>query len=201
MKLLSPFTPSTLVEGDVGASLFDHDSADNVVSLEKRRTSVDLSETSQQELDWLCTATGGGRADVIRMSLYLFWLLAGMENRNLAIVIRDDDGKNVLFVPTLAAINGLLRGSTADKRLRLTLELPAKALRELEELRKYTGENKKADVIRQAIHLNWALFNEVQKGRKVVVREPTGEEYDLFVPEAGNIQAPESIVQMTSYGQ
>ena len=199
MKLTSPTNP---IEGNVGASLIDQDSAENVVSLQKRRTSVDLSMESQEELDWLRTTTGArNRADVIRMALYLFWLLAGMENKSLAIVIRDDDGKNVLFVPTLAAINGLLRASTAEKRLRLTLELPAKALRELEELRLYTGETKKADVIRQAIHLSWALFNEVQKGRKVVVRELGGEEYDLFVPKAGGVQVPETIVQMTSFGR
>lgn len=158
---------------------------DNVIMLEKRRTSVDLSARTLKELDWLA---GGPetkrRAEALRTSLYLFWILAGMEVRKLEIFIRDPNGKNALFVSTLNAINGLLRSSIKTDGIRLTLELPARTLREIEELRKHTGETKKADVIRQAIHLNWVLFNEVQKGRSVIIREPDGEEYDLFVPES-----------------
>ena len=191
MKLSSPFSLPNLVESGLGDPILDEPPTDNVIKLEKRRTSVDLSARTLKELDWLAGGSEAKRrAEALRSSLFLFWMLAGMEARKVSIFIRDSDGNNSLFVPTLNAINGLLRSSAKADGIRLTLELPTRTLNELEQLRKYTGETKKADVIRQSIHLNWVLSNEVQKGRKVVVKEPTGDEYDLFVPEADDDNKP-----------
>ena len=202
MKLKSPLSLTDLVGNGLGNTILQEPPADNVITLEKRRTSVDLSARTLKELDWLAGGPEAKRrAEAIRTSLFLFWMLAGMEAHKTDIFVRDSDGNNALFVPTLNAINGLLRASTKADGIRLTLELPARTLRELEELRKYTGETKKADVIRQAIHLNWVLFNEVQKGRKVVVREPSGEEYDLFVPDVDDSDIPEPVVAALKHGK
>lgn len=192
MKNDTTFSLPSLVGIGMGETILEETPADNVITLEKRRTSVDLSARTLKELDWLA---GGPetkkRAEALRESLYLFWMLAGMEERRIEVFIQDEDGGNSLFVPTLNAINGLLRSSGRTDGIRFTLELPARTLREIDELRKYTGESKLADVIRQAIHLNWTLFNEVQKGRKVIVREPSGEKYDLFVADADEVDHPE----------
>jgi len=186
----------------LGDTILQEPPADNVITLEKRRTSVDLSARTLKELDWLAGGPEAKRrAEAIRTSLFLFWMLAGMEAHKTDIFVRDSDGNNALFVPTLNAINGLLRASTRGDGIRLTLELSARTQRELEELRKYTGETKQADVIRQAIHLNWVLFNEVQKGRKVVVREPSGEEYDLFVADVDDTDIPENVVAAIRHGK
>ncbi len=182
MKLNALFDVPLMAAPDVGDGALNEVKADNIVPLDRQRTSVDLSSQTKRELDWLVDATGsGGRAEVIRLSLLTFWTLAGIEKRNIAIIIRDQSGSNGLFIPSLRAVNGVLRGCNSADRLRITLEFPARARKELEELRAYTGEKKKADVIRQAIHLHWVLLNEIAQGRRIVVREQdTGEEYDMF---------------------
>lgn len=175
--------PLRIARGN-GDTIFKDPPTGNVIALDKRRTSVDLSGRTLKELDWLA---GGSekrlRTEALRKSLFLFWMLAGMEVRNIELFIRDDNGRNSLFVTTLNAINGLLRSSGPNDGLRLTLELPARTMKEIDELRKYTGERKIADVIRQAIHLHWILSNEFKKGRRIIAKEENGDTYDLFVPD------------------
>lgn len=155
---------------------------DNVVRLDKRRTTVDFSLQSKGELNWLMNVTGcESRGDIIGTSLTLFSALVEMEHRDVQLFIQDSDGSNALLIPSFRAVNGLLRSSCKTDRTRFTLELPAMAVRNLEKLKASSGERKTADVIRQAVHLHWVLLNEVEKGRKVVVNERTsGNTYELF---------------------
>jgi len=155
---------------------------DNVIQFSKRRMSVDLSTQTQGELTWLMTITGSDRrSDVIGTALILFSALADMEARNLELFIQDSDGANSLFIPSLRAVNGLLRTSQRATRSTITLELARKAYEDLDNLKKKTGEKSKSDVIRQSIHLYWVLVNEVEKGRRVIVKDrERSETYDLF---------------------
>lgn len=181
------------IENEKGTRIEECVELNNVVVLEKRRTSVDLSGHSQRELNWLMKVGGDlSRSEAIQQALYLHFWLATMEADKSKVIICDPDGGNSLMVLSLIAFNNVTRSTKDDQKpLRLTLELPAKAVKEIEQLREQTGEKKLADVIRQAIHINWVLLNEVRLGRKVIIRETTNEEFDLFVPsEIEQIEEP-----------
>lgn len=155
--------------------------ARNVIVLDKQRTTLDFSVQTANEVDLLMKLTGSeSMSDVIRSSLTMFSALDKMEARGDSMFIRDEDGSNALFIPSLRAVNGLLRSSCRTKKRRVTLELNARAANTLKALQQATGETKKTDVIRQAIHLHWTLLNEADQGRRVVVRDKNNEEYDMF---------------------
>lgn len=186
---------------EAGAAVLNEPPASgNVVRLDKRRTSFDLSAQTKREIKCLTHHFGGNasRVEIIRNSLLVYWTLASMENDTVAIIIRDPEARNgyqdTIFSPALRAANSLLRSSKHDARTKITLELPARAMRMLDQLREQTGETTKADVIRQAIHIHWVLRTQIASGRKIIVQrnEPGGvrEECELF--DLGSDIAPEA---------
>ncbi len=186
---------------EMGAAVVDEPpTGGNVVRLDKRRTSFDLSAQTKREIKCLTHHFGGNasRVEIIRNSLLVYWTLSSLEDDTVAIIIRDPEApygnQDTIFSPALRAANSLLRASKHDARTKITLELPARAMRMLEQLRERTGETTKADVIRQAIHVHWVLRTQIASGRKVIVQRngPGGirEECELF--DLGSGIAPEA---------
>ena len=158
-----------------------------VTSLVHQRTSVQLSPTVLERLDFIVENGGyASRAEGVRASLQLEHLLWTQEDRGREVVIREATGKNRMVFASGFALRNLFRADKKEKPKQFTVELPAKSVRDIERLKDLSGEKTKSDVLRNAINMHFFLMGEVRSGAQVLVRDRSGEETTLFAPDTHN---------------